>query len=58
MSNLIYLVLAVVLSVIGSLILWYRNRQPRSMDHGIREFSKGLEALAPDRDQQRERRSG
>jgi sensor domain CHASE-containing protein len=57
-SNLIYLVIAVVLSVIGSLILWYRNRQPRSMDHGIRQFSKGLEALAPDRDQARERRSG
>jgi hypothetical protein len=57
-SNLIYLVIAVVLSVLGSLILWYRNRQPRSMDHGIRQFSKGLEALAPDRDQQRERRSG
>lgn len=58
MSNLIYLVIAVVLSVVGSLVLWYRNRQPRSMDHGIRQFSKGLEALAPDRDQQRERRSG
>jgi hypothetical protein len=58
MSNLIYLVIAVVLSVIGSLIHWYRNRQPRSMDHGIRQFSKGLEALAPDRDQPRERRSG
>jgi hypothetical protein len=57
-SNLIYLVIAVVLSVIGSLILWYRNRQPRSMDHGIRQFSKGLEALAPDRDQARERRYG
>jgi sensor domain CHASE-containing protein len=55
-SNLIYLVIAIVLSLVGSLILWLRNRQPKSMDAGIKQFSKGLEALAPDRE--RERRSG
>ena len=62
MSNLLYLVIAIVLSLVGSLILWYRTRQPKSMDAAIKEFSRGLEALAPDpdsrRDPERERRSG
>lgn len=57
MSNLIYLVIAIVLSLIGSLVLWYRTRQPKSMEAGIREFSKGLRALAPD-EPKGERRSG
>lgn len=60
MSNLIYLAIAIVLSLLGSLILWYRTRQPRSMDAGIKQFSRGLEALAPDADirRERDRRSG
>lgn len=59
MSNLIYLAIAIVLSLVGSLILWYRTRQPRSMEAGIEQFSKGLKALAPDADPAGgERRSG
>lgn len=57
MSNLIYLIIAIVLSLVGSLILWFRTRQPKSMEAGIKEFSKGLRALAPD-DPKGERRSG
>lgn len=49
MSNLLYLVIALALSVIGSLILWYRHRRPRSMESGIDEFSRELKALAPER---------
>jgi uncharacterized protein YxeA len=48
-SNLIYLLLAVLLSIIGSLILWYRHRRPRSMEAGIDEFNRELKALAPER---------
>lgn len=59
MNNLIYLVIAVVLSLVGSLILWLRTRQPKSMEAGIEQFAKGLRALAPDRETGRgERRSG
>ena len=59
MSNLIYLVIAIMLSLVGSLILWYRTRQPRSMEAGMEQFSKGLRALAPDADPGKgERRSG
>ena len=54
MSNLLYLVIAVGLSLIGSLILWLRNRQPKSLEAGIQQFSKGLRALAPEHDQAHE----
>ena len=58
MSNLLYLVIAVALSLVGSLILWLRTRQPRSLESGIQQFSKGLRALAPDAGDERERRTG
>jgi hypothetical protein len=48
-SNLLYLVLALLFSVVGSLILWYRHRKPRTMEAGIDEFSRELKALAPER---------
>ncbi|MDQ1439138.1 MAG: hypothetical protein QOK43_2767 [Acidimicrobiaceae bacterium] len=47
MSNLAYLLVAVALSVLGSLILWLRHRRPRSLESGIDEFSRELRALAP-----------
>jgi hypothetical protein len=47
-SNLLYLVIALALSAVGSLILWYRHRKPRSMEAGIDEFSRELKALAPE----------
>jgi hypothetical protein len=47
MSNLAYLGIAVVLSLVGCLVLWLRTRRPRSMEHSMREFSRELDALAP-----------
>lgn len=49
MSNLIYLLIAIALSVIGSLVLWARTRQPRSVESGIEQFARELRALAPGR---------
>ena len=49
MKNLLYLGMAVVISLIGCLILWVRTRRPRSMEHSMKEVSKELGALAPDR---------
>ncbi|MGI8686823.1 MAG: hypothetical protein ACR2MO_17325 [Acidimicrobiales bacterium] len=49
MSNLIYLLAALSLSVVGSLALWYRHRKPRSMEFGVDEFQRELKALAPER---------
>ena len=48
MSNLLYLVIAVVLSLLGSLVLYMRARQPRSMEAGMEQFARGLRALAPE----------
>lgn len=50
MSNLLYLLVAVALSVVGSLILWLRHRKPRSLESGIDEFTRELRALAPKRE--------
>jgi hypothetical protein len=49
MSNLLYLGIAVVLSVIGVLVLWFRTRRPRSMNAHIAEFARELDALAPEK---------
>lgn len=48
MSNLVYLVVAVAGSVVGSFILWFRSRKPTSMESGIDEFHRGLQALSPE----------
>lgn len=48
MTNLLYLFIALALSALGSFILWYRHRKPRSVEAGIDEFSRELRALAPD----------
>lgn len=58
MSNLLYLVAVVVLSVLGCLVLWVRHRKPRGLSAGIDEFSRGLRALAPEPRNERESRSG
>ena len=59
MSNLLYLVVAVGLSIVGSLILWFRHRKPTSMESGIQAFNNELRALAPEqRPGGRDRRPG
>jgi hypothetical protein len=48
-SNLLYLLAAVGLSAIGSTVLYLRHRRPTSMESGMKEFNRGLEALDPSR---------
>ncbi len=47
MNALMFLGIALVLSLIGCGILWMRSRQPGSMEAHIRDFERELEALAP-----------
>ncbi len=49
MDNLIYLLVALALSLVGSLVLWLRQRKPTSLEAGIDEFQRELRALAPER---------
>ena len=53
MNGLVFLSIAVVLSVVGSLVLWFRHRNPTSMNHGIDEFQREMRALAPHRDERK-----
>jgi hypothetical protein len=46
--NLLYPLLALVGSVLGSLVLWLRSRKPTSLESSIDDFHKGLKALEPD----------
>lgn len=48
MNGVAFLMIAVVLSSIGSLIIWLRSRKPTSWDSGIDEFARNMEALAPE----------
>jgi len=47
-SNLIFLALAVGISIVGSLIIWYRNRKPTTFMSSIDSFQKEMTALARD----------
>ena len=51
MSNLVYLLIAVVISVVGVLAVWYRSRPPTSPSASIDQFSEKMRALAPQDDE-------
>jgi len=53
MAGLLFLLIAFGLSIGGSLILWWRNRDPTSVDFGISEFQREMRALSPNDDRQR-----
>jgi hypothetical protein len=46
-NALVFLGIAVGLSLVGCLVLWFRSRQPGSMEAHIRDFARELDALAP-----------
>jgi hypothetical protein len=54
MSNLIYLLVAVIISVVGVLAVWARSRPPTSPTSSIDQFSEKMRALAPDEDDRKD----
>jgi hypothetical protein len=46
-SNLLFLVAAVVVAALGIAVLWARSRAPRSVDSGVEGFSRQMDALSP-----------
>jgi hypothetical protein len=46
--NLLYPLLALAGSVVGSVILWLRARKPTSFESSIEDFHRGLKALEPE----------
>ena len=47
MSAIVFLLMAVVISVVGSTVLYLRNRSPSSLEAGIDAFRREMQALAP-----------
>jgi hypothetical protein len=48
MSNLAYLIGAVVLAAIGGFVVWLFHRQPKSVDATMESFRRGLDVIAPE----------
>lgn len=48
LSNLLYVVGAIVAATVISTLILLRHRRPRSLEAGIELFSRELRALAPD----------
>jgi hypothetical protein len=42
-----FLMIAVVISIVGSLVLYLRSRTPTSLESGIDNFRREMQALAP-----------
>ena len=52
MSNLLWVLVPLVVSLVVAGALVYRARKPRSLEHGIDEFQRELRALAPRRNEE------
>jgi len=48
MSVLAYVLGALLVSFVVMGVLWFREQRPSSLEDGIDEFNRELEALAPD----------
>ncbi|HKY66625.1 MAG TPA: hypothetical protein VJM49_09660 [Acidimicrobiales bacterium] len=47
MNAVAFLMIAVVISVVGSAVLYLRSRTPTSLEAGIDNFQREMQALAP-----------
>ena len=47
MTAIGFLLIAVVVSALGGLVLWFQHREPNSLDSGLEAFRREMEALAP-----------
>jgi hypothetical protein len=46
-SAVVFLLIALIISAVGTTVLVIRNRTPRSLDGGIDDFRREMQALAP-----------
>ena len=58
MTSILFLVAALVLSLVGCAVLLLRHRKPTSLEYGIDAFSREMAALAPERQAATPRRWG
>jgi len=48
-GGLAFLLIAVLVSAVGTAVLWMRNRGSTSLDNGVEEFQREMRALSPDK---------
>jgi hypothetical protein len=48
MGNAVFLLVAIAVSILGSLIIWYRQRRPKTFMSSIEEFQREMKALGRD----------
>lgn len=48
MVNLLYLAVPVTAILVAAILLSLRDHRPRSIEAGVEEFSRSLQALAPE----------
>jgi maltodextrin utilization protein YvdJ len=46
-NALVFLLIVLVVSGVGTLILWLRHRSPSTLESGIDAFQREMDALAP-----------
>jgi hypothetical protein len=46
-NALVFLLIVLVVSAVGSLILWLQHRSPNTLESGIEAFQREMHALAP-----------
>ena len=55
-GGLAFLLVAVVVSAVGTFVLWMRNRDTATLDQGVEEFQREMRALSPDKQADERRR--
>jgi hypothetical protein len=58
MSSLVFLAIAVGVSVLGTCLLWLFSRERRTYDSSINDFRKNMGALAPPEHEKKSDRRG
>lgn len=47
MSAVVFLLIALAVSLVGGIYLWLKHRSPSTLDSGIKAFQREMDALAP-----------
>ncbi|HEX8802813.1 MAG TPA: hypothetical protein VF743_01430 [Acidimicrobiales bacterium] len=55
MSAAVFLLIALAISLVGCAVLYLRHRTPSSLESGIDDFRREMDALAPRRERDRHR---
>lgn len=48
MTALTFLLFPVLIVAVGSFVMWWRGRQPSSVESGIESFRREMQALSPE----------